>query len=134
MRFFTHSLFVLFVSFVVKTAAAEDRDDPAVEQASFKLAPGFEVNLWASEKEGVVKPIQMRWDERGRLWVIGSSTYPQIKPGEEPNDKVLIWYGRSGRLRYAIHVRSVATDENGNPIGEVVSDESEVLQSLTVAR
>ena len=29
-----------------------------------------------------MKPIQMRWDARGRLWVIGSTTYPQIKPGE----------------------------------------------------
>src|SRR6478752_3080570 len=71
-------------------ALAQDRDDPATEQASFKVAPGFEVNLFASEKDGVVKPIQMRWDERGRLWVIGSKTYPQIKPGEEPADTVVI--------------------------------------------
>ncbi len=76
--------------FVVQTASAQGRDDPATELASFKLAPGFEVNLWATEKDGVVKPIQMRWDERGRLWVIGSATYPQIMPGEEANDKVII--------------------------------------------
>ena len=31
----------------------------------------------------------MRWDARGRLWVIQSKTYPQLKPGETPNDKVL---------------------------------------------
>ncbi|MEQ1860632.1 MAG: hypothetical protein ABMA13_11915, partial [Chthoniobacteraceae bacterium] len=31
-----------------------------------------------------------RFDERGRIWVVGSATYPQIKPGEEPNDKVVI--------------------------------------------
>ena len=65
-------------------------NSPTEEFASFKVAPGFEVNLFASETEGVVKPIQMRWDERGRLWVIGSKTYPQLKPGEEPNDQVLI--------------------------------------------
>jgi len=75
---------------LIPACFAQDRDDPAAELASFKVAPGFEVNLWASEKDGVVKPIQMRWDERGRLWVIGSSSYPQIKPGEDPNDKVLI--------------------------------------------
>ncbi len=80
--------FVLLVPFV--SLAAEDRDDPATELNSFKLAPGFEVSLWASEKDGVVKPIQMRWDELGRLWVIGSKTYPQIKPGEEPNDQVIV--------------------------------------------
>ena len=70
--------------------SAQVGSTPAEEIATFKVAPGFEVNLFASEAEGVVKPIQMRWDERGRLWVIGSKTYPQLKPGEEPNDQVLI--------------------------------------------
>ena len=32
----------------------------------------------------------MRWDARGRLWVIQSKTYPQLQPGEIPDDKVLI--------------------------------------------
>src|SRR4051812_45792366 len=67
-----------------------DTNDPAAELASFKLADGFEANLFASEKDGIIKPIQMRWDERGRLWVIGSKTYPQVKPDEEPDDKVWI--------------------------------------------
>ena len=71
-------------------APAPDRDAPETELASFRLPPGFEINLFASEREGVLKPIQMRWDTRGRLWVIGSTTYPQIRPGEEPNDKVWI--------------------------------------------
>jgi putative heme-binding domain-containing protein len=65
-------------------------DDPVSELASFQIADGFEVNLFASEEDGIIKPIQMRWDERGRLWVIGSVTYPQVKPTEEPNDKVWI--------------------------------------------
>ncbi len=67
-----------------------NHDAPEAELASFKLPPGFEINLFASEREGVMKPIQMRWDARGRLWVIGSTTYPQLKPGEIPNDKVWI--------------------------------------------
>jgi putative heme-binding domain-containing protein len=71
-------------------ADESDRDAPEAELASFKLPPGFQIHLWASERDGVAKPIQMRWDARGRLWVIQSSTYPQIKPGEIPNDKVLI--------------------------------------------
>src|SRR2546425_754814 len=72
------------------SALAADADDPAAELASFQVADGFAVNLFASEKEGVIKPIQMRFDARGRLWVIGSTVYPQIEPGQEPNDKVLI--------------------------------------------
>ena len=85
--------FVAFVLFVVPSSPAQqtpDRDAPETELASFKLPPGFEINLFASERDGVMKPIQMRWDARGRLWVIGSTTYPQLKPGEVPNDKVWI--------------------------------------------
>jgi glucose/arabinose dehydrogenase len=51
---------------------------------------GFEVKLFASEADGIVKPIQMRWDERGRLWVACAASYPQIKPGEKANDYILI--------------------------------------------
>ena len=81
---------VLAMSAATPFSHAQIGNDPAEEITGFKVAPGFEVNLFASEKEGVVKPIQMRWDERGRLWVIGSKTYPQVKPGEEPNDQVII--------------------------------------------
>ena len=71
-------------------AFAADSDDPATELASFQVADGFVVNLFASEKDGVLKPIQMRFDTRGRLWLIGSTVYPQIEPGVAPDDKVLI--------------------------------------------
>ncbi len=63
---------------------------PEEELASFKILDGFQVNLFASEADGVVKPIQMRWDERGRLWVACAVSYPQIKPGEKANDYVLV--------------------------------------------
>ncbi|HWN96143.1 MAG TPA: PVC-type heme-binding CxxCH protein, partial [Methylomirabilota bacterium] len=65
-------------------------EDPAAELASFQISDGFEVNLFASEADGVVKPIQIRFDARGRLWVIGSTVYPQVEPGQKPNDKVLV--------------------------------------------
>ena len=32
----------------------------------------------------------MNFDPQGRLWVVSSSTYPQVAPGEEADDKVLI--------------------------------------------
>src|SRR2546427_7525517 len=79
------------LSFVVgASVVAADADDPAAELASFDVADGFAVNLFASEKDGVIKPIQMRFDARGRVWVIGSTVYPQIEPGQGPNDKVAI--------------------------------------------
>ncbi|MFM9955448.1 MAG: PVC-type heme-binding CxxCH protein [Opitutaceae bacterium] len=63
---------------------------PDEEKAQFQILDGFEVNLFASEADGMVKPIQMRWDERGRLWVACAASYPQIKPGEKANDYVLV--------------------------------------------
>lgn len=63
--------------------------DPAVELASFKLAPGLEANLFAQEPM-IHKPIQMAWDDRGRLWVASSAIYPHIKPGQEQKDQIVI--------------------------------------------
>ena len=83
-------LSVIIGAGIAACASAAQGISPAEELASFKVPPGFEVNLFASEVDGVVNPIQMRWDERGRLWVAGSKVYPQLKPGEEPNDQVII--------------------------------------------
>jgi len=63
--------------------------DPQLEQDSFILAEGFEVNLYASDPL-LAKPIQMNFDERGRLWVASSEVYPQIEPGQEATDKILV--------------------------------------------
>jgi putative heme-binding domain-containing protein len=63
--------------------------DPKSEQANFQLLPGFEVNLFASEPM-LANPIHMVWDSRGRLWVACSWAYPQLKPGEKANDKIII--------------------------------------------
>ncbi len=63
---------------------------PAVELATFKVRDGFEVNLFASEADGLVKPLSMRWDERGRLWAACSPSYPQLVPGEPHGDYILV--------------------------------------------
>jgi glucose/arabinose dehydrogenase/lysophospholipase L1-like esterase len=56
----------------------------------FTLAdPNLEISLWA-ENPLLAKPIQMNWDARGRLWIASSSVYPQIAPGQEEEDKILI--------------------------------------------
>lgn len=61
----------------------------AEEQATFKVADGFEVNLFADETLGVAKPTQMSWDAKGRLYVCCSPTYPQAVPGVKPRDYIL---------------------------------------------
>lgn len=63
--------------------------DPEIERKSFQVAPGFEVNLYASDPK-IAKPIQMNFDPQGRLWIASSETYPQIKPGQQANDRILV--------------------------------------------
>jgi putative heme-binding domain-containing protein len=36
------------------------------------------------------KPTQMNFDERGRLWVASSETYPQVEVGQTPDDKIVV--------------------------------------------
>jgi uncharacterized cupredoxin-like copper-binding protein/lysophospholipase L1-like esterase len=77
---------------VTQGKGANEWLEPDGELSAFKVDPRFEVNLFASEKQfpELARPIQMRWDARGRLWVSCSTTYPHIYPGSEPNDKIII--------------------------------------------
>ncbi|MBK8037551.1 MAG: hypothetical protein IPK22_10500 [Verrucomicrobiaceae bacterium] len=75
---------------------------PAEELKAFKIDPRFEVSLFASEEdfpELFVKPIAIRFDGKGRLWVSTSTTYPQIMPGEAPQDRILILEDTNGDHR-----------------------------------
>lgn len=63
--------------------------DPSAELATFELAEGFEVNLFAAEPL-VTNPINMNWDSQGRLWVTTSPIYPHLKPGQQADDKIII--------------------------------------------
>jgi putative heme-binding domain-containing protein len=63
--------------------------DPQLELQSLKVAEGFQINLFASDPM-IRKPVQMNWDAQGRLWIATSTTYPQIKPGQKPEDQVVI--------------------------------------------
>jgi putative heme-binding domain-containing protein len=72
------------------------QDDPEIERRSFQVADGYEVNLFASEKDGIVKPLQIRWDPQGRLWVACGQSYPQLKPGETADDTIVILEDQDG--------------------------------------
>ncbi|MEC9092728.1 MAG: PVC-type heme-binding CxxCH protein [Planctomycetota bacterium] len=64
--------------------------DVAKEQTAFQVAQGFQVNLFASEKEGLTSPLAIRWDPAGRMYVTVTTTYPHVFPGDLPNDKIYI--------------------------------------------
>ncbi len=75
-----------------------ENDDPEGERQTFKVADGFEVNLFAGDSMAQ-KPIQMNFGPDGRLWVASSETYPQVKPGQTPNDKVIVLEDTTGSGR-----------------------------------
>ena len=63
---------------------------PEDQHATFETAPGYQVNLFASERDGVINPVQIAWDERGRLYVACSPTYPQTLAAAKPADFILV--------------------------------------------
>ena len=69
---------------------AAPADAPApLPLPKFTVADGYQIELWA-ENPLLEKPTQMNWDALGRLWICSSSLYPQIAPGQQADDKILI--------------------------------------------
>lgn len=68
-------------------------------KATFTLPDGYDVSLFASEQEfpNLGNPAQMRFDNKGRLWVSTLPSYPHYKPGDtKPNDMLLIYEDTNG--------------------------------------
>ena len=60
---------------------------------SCKVPDGFEIKPFADEGKfpELAKPVQMNFDNKGRLWVACMPNYPLWKPGDPPpNDRLLI--------------------------------------------
>ena len=49
---------------------------PEEEQAAFELADGFVAELVASEINGIINPIDLTFDDSGRLWTQTATMYP----------------------------------------------------------
>ena len=59
---------------------------------SFKVADGFDINLFASEEQfpELCNPEQIAFDSKGRLWVVTMPSFPGTIPGDIPHDKIII--------------------------------------------
>ncbi len=62
---------------------------PEQEMEGFHLPPGFEINLFASEPD-ITKPINMEFDDKGRIWVTHSIEYPYEASIGSGQDKITI--------------------------------------------
>jgi putative heme-binding domain-containing protein len=80
---------MLAVASQPKSAADLPDPNPEVQKAGFVVPEGIEISLWAQEPM-IAKPVQMNWDAQGRLWVVSSTTYPQIKPGDGTKDQIVV--------------------------------------------
>jgi len=66
---------------------------------SLTVPEGYKVELFASEKEfpNLANPMQLSFDDKGRLWVATMPTYPHYRPGDAlPDDKILIYEDTNG--------------------------------------
>ncbi|HTN06205.1 PVC-type heme-binding CxxCH protein [Agriterribacter sp.] len=67
--------------------------------SKLKVPDGYKIELFASEEEfpELAKPMQMSFDNKGRLWVATMPSYPHYKPGDpKPNDKIIILEDTNG--------------------------------------
>ncbi len=61
--------------------------------AKIYVAPGYKIEQFATEEEfeDLANPMQISFDNEGRLWVATMPTYPHYRPGDpKPNDKIII--------------------------------------------
>lgn len=57
------------------------------------VAPGYKIEMFASEEEfaDLANPVQLSFDNKGRLWVATMPSYPHYRPGDQkPDDKLII--------------------------------------------
>lgn len=67
--------------------------------AKLKVPEGYKIELFASEEEfpDLAKPMQMSFDNKGRLWIATMPSYPHYKPGDtKPDDKIIILEDTNG--------------------------------------
>jgi glucose/arabinose dehydrogenase len=81
------------------------------------IGKGLKVELFASEKEfpELVKPVQMAFDTKGRLWVAVWKNYPHWQPKTPMDDKLLILEDTNGDGK--ADKRTVFAGDLNNPTG-----------------
>ena len=73
-----------------------DALSPQDEQKALQVPEGFEVQFVASEPD-IFKPMNMAFDERGRMWITDSLEYPWAAPLDKPaRDSVKILQDTDG--------------------------------------
>ncbi len=87
---------LLTLALISLASAQETSLSPERSAERIKLPEGFRATLFAAEPD-LIKPIAMTSDDRGRLWVIESHSYPNWLPeGKQGRDRILIFEDKKG--------------------------------------
>ncbi len=89
-----------------------------------EVAPGYHIELFASEEEfeDLANPVQLSFDNQGRLWVAVMPSYPHYKPGDQrPDDKIIILEDTDGD--YKADKQTTFADGLHLPIGFEIAPE-----------
>jgi mono/diheme cytochrome c family protein/glucose/arabinose dehydrogenase len=97
----THKLPVIKTNYTNRNKKNGDPDYKTGEESEklIKTPEGYKVELFASEKDfpNLANPVQISFDDKGRLWVATMPTYPHYRPGDAlPDDKLLIYEDTDG--------------------------------------
>ncbi|MDB4474789.1 c-type cytochrome, partial [Opitutaceae bacterium] len=98
--------------------------------AKFEMAEGFAIELFADETmfPDLANPVQLTFDNRGRLWVAVMPSYPHYQPGgAPPNDKLLILEDIDGDGR--ADKQTTFADGLHLPIGFAIQPDGSVILS-----
>ncbi len=97
-----------------------------------KVPEGYKIELFASEEDfpDMANPVQMTFDNKGRLWVSTLPSYPHYKPGDsKPNDKILILEDTNGDGKADKQI--VFADKLHLPIGFEIAPEGVYISQGT---
>ena len=92
----TKSLLAFILLLFAACSSRKPPFSPSDEQKTFRLPPGFRMELVAAEPE-VIDPVAMTFDEQGRMYVIEMSDYP-LNP--KPLGRIKLLEDRDGDGRY----------------------------------
>src|SRR5208283_1626530 len=108
-------------------ATTEPRS-PEDERKGFHLPPGFDIELVAAEPV-IHKPINLNFDDQGRLWVTDTLEYPYAAPPDrKPRDTVKVLESTKGDG----HFDKVTTFADGLniPIGVMPISKGAIVHSI----
>ncbi|MFK5924261.1 MAG: c-type cytochrome [Verrucomicrobiota bacterium] len=105
--------------------------DGKLSETKIEVAEGYKIELFADEKQfpDLANPVQMSFDNKGRLWVSTMASYPHYRIGDaRPKDKLLIFEDTDNDGK--ADKQTVFADDLHIPIGfEIAHDGVYVSQS-----